>query len=67
MTVSGANFGATRGTGAVLFGSKKATTYLIWTPTKVICKVPATAKKGKTAVTVVTALGKSNSKTFKVK
>lgn len=67
VTVAGANFGAARGAGAVLFGSKKCTTYLIWTPTKIICKVPAKAKKGKVAVTVVTSMGKSNAKTFRVK
>ena len=65
VTINGANFGSTRGN--VMFGSKKCTAYLIWTPTKIICKVPAKAKKGKVPVTVVTMLGKSNAKTFRVK
>ena len=67
VTIDGADFGSNRGAGNVLFGSKKATAYLIWTQTKIICKVPAKAKKGRVAVTVVTSLGKSNAKTFRVK
>ncbi len=65
MTLTGWNFGATRGTAKVYFGGKAATRYVSWSATKIEVKVPTLAKGSKT-VTVRTAGGRSNAKTFRV-
>jgi photosystem II stability/assembly factor-like uncharacterized protein len=67
VSLTGANFGATQGAGAVKFGSRTCTTYLSWSDRQITCKVPRKAKVGKLKVTVTTTAGKSNAKSFKVK
>ena len=49
------------------FGSKACTKYVSWSDTRIRCKVPAKAAFGSVKVTVKTAAGKSNAKTFRVK
>jgi hypothetical protein len=51
----------------VKFGSKKCTTYVLWSATKIKCRVPAKAKYGTVQVRVTTAAGIGNAKSFKVK
>ena len=65
VTITGTGFGAKRGTAKVYFGSKAVTTYVSWSATKIKVRVPTLAK-GKKLVTVKTAGGKSNAKTFTV-
>ncbi len=65
LTITGTGFGAHRGTAKVYFGSKAVTTYLSWSATKIKVRVPRLAK-GKKSVTVKTAGGRSNPKTFTV-
>ena len=67
VTLTGKDFGGKRGTSYVKFGSKKVTRYVSWSTTKVVCKVPSKAPKGKLTVTLTTASGKSNGRTFRVK
>jgi hypothetical protein len=64
-TMAGSAFGPSQGTSAVYFGNTKATSYSLWSNTKISVKVPVGAS-GQTSVTVKTATGTSNSKTFKV-
>ena len=66
VTITGSNFGSTRGTSYVSFGSKKATSYTSWTNTQVKVKVPSGCYWTK-EVSVTTWAGTSNTKTFKVK
>ena len=68
VTISGSGFGgADPVTSSVRFGGKKCTTYLSWSAAQIKCRVPATAKIGKVKVTVTTAGGVSNAKSFRVK
>jgi photosystem II stability/assembly factor-like uncharacterized protein len=67
VTLTGKDFGGKRGTSYVKFGSKKVTRYVSWSATKVVCKVPSKAPKGKLTVTLTTASGKSNGRTYRVK
>jgi subtilisin family serine protease len=67
VTISGTGFAAVRGVGAVQFGAKACTRYVSWSATKIKCKVPAAAKYGALRVTVTTAAGVSNAKSFTVK
>jgi hypothetical protein len=69
VTITGTGFGASGGTrfSFVKFGAKKCTTYASWTGTKIKCKVPSKAVFGKVKVSVTTAGGVSNTKTFTVK
>ena len=67
ITVTGKHFGAKQGAGLVRFGAKACTKYVSWTDTRIRCKVPAKAAFGSLKVTVKTAAGKSNAKTFRVK
>jgi len=67
VTISGIGFGKKSGASSVKFGTTKCPKYLSWSDTKITCKVPAKAKFGNVKVTVTTAAGRSNAKTFKVK
>jgi photosystem II stability/assembly factor-like uncharacterized protein len=67
VTISGTDFGATQGTGAVKFGSRTCTKYVSWSDTQIKCRVPAKAKFGAVKVTVTTTAGKSNAMSFTVK
>jgi hypothetical protein len=67
LTISGANFGATRGSSYVSFGSVKlaSSDYYSWSDTSISCRVPAGAS-GKPMVKVTTASGTSNGVYFYV-
>jgi hypothetical protein len=67
VTLTGKRFGARRGKGYVRFGTVKCKSYLLWSATKIVCKVPAGAPLGRLTVTVHTAKGTSNAKRFTVK
>jgi hypothetical protein len=67
VTLSGSGFGASRGGSTVKFGGTSCRTYGSWSATRITVKVPATAKLGTLKVTVVTATGTSNARTFTVK
>ncbi len=67
VTITGTDLGATRGAGSVRFGSRACTTYVSWSATRIRCRVPARAAFGSVKVTVKTAAGTSNAKTFRVK
>jgi hypothetical protein len=67
VTVIGKHFGAKGSTSSVRFGTKACTKYVSWTDTRIRCRVPAKAAYGSVKVTVKTAVGKSNAKSFKVK
>jgi hypothetical protein len=67
VTISGTNFGAARGTSAVRFGGTACTKYVAWSDTRIACKVPAKARLGTVKVTVTTAGGVSNARSFRVK
>ena len=66
VTISGTNFGATRGYSYVRFGTARATSYDSWSSTQIKVKVPAGAA-GAVKLLVITGGGKSNAATFKVK
>jgi len=51
----------------VKFGAKTCTRYVVWSDTQVKCKVPMAARFGAAKVTVTTAAGTSNAKSFTVK
>ena len=63
VTVNGYNFGATRGTALIKFGTKVAATadYVSWSDTKIVVKVPAGANGD---ITVVRGTLASNAITF---
>jgi hypothetical protein len=63
VTIVGKHFGAARGAYKVLFGTKAATRYVFWSATKIKVRVPRITK-GRKAVRVVTAVGRSNAKYF---
>ena len=65
VTIYGSGFGSTRGSSYVSFGTKRVSSYLSWANNRLKVKVP-TGVSGKVAVTVTTAGGKSNSKSFTV-
>ena len=67
MTITGTGFRAERGAGFVKFGARRCTTYLSWSATRIKCEVPAGAKYGTVKVTVTTAGGTSNARSFSVK
>jgi hypothetical protein len=67
VTISGTGFAAARSGSTVRFGSKASTTYVLWSDAQIKCKVPATARYGSLNVTVTTAAGTSNGKSFAVK
>ena len=65
VTLSGGNFGSTRGTSQVTFNQGvPATAYSSWADGKILCRVPAGATTG--PVTVTTTGGTSGGKTFTV-
>ncbi len=65
VTISGGNFGATRGTSKVNFGSVTATYYASWSNTQIVCKVPA-GSAASVNLKVTTAEGTSNAVVFNV-
>lgn len=67
VTISGAFFGAKRGTSYVKFGTTKCGTYLSWRDNRISCRVPAKATLGRRNVRVTTRGGTSNAKVFTVK
>ena len=67
VTITGTGFGKTRGSSSVKFGATACTKYVSWSATQIKCKVPASAKYGVVKVTVKTAAGTSNAKSFTVK
>ena len=64
VTVAGAKFGDPRGASVVTFNGVQATEYMLWSKTKIKCKVPAVATTG--PVKVATAGGTSNGVAFTV-
>jgi len=67
VTISGSGFGSTQGTSAVKFGSKSCAAYVFWSAAQIKRKVPATAKYGAAGVTLTTAGGTSNARSFTMK
>jgi IPT/TIG domain/Divergent InlB B-repeat domain len=65
VTVSGSGFGDKRGTSFVRFGGVQVTSYVSWSNTEIVCKVPAAAY-GSVNVAVETSGGRSNLMPFKV-
>jgi hypothetical protein len=65
VTITGKGFGDLRGKAKVLFGSKAAGKYVMWSQTKIKVKVPA-LPGGTVSVKVKTVEGKSNAKSFRV-
>jgi hypothetical protein len=63
VTISGSGFGAIKDGSSVTFGSVQASSYLSWSPAKVVVRVPS-GVGGKVAVCVVTGSGKSNGVAF---
>ena len=67
VTLTGRQFGATRGGGKVTFGSTKVGKYVSWSNTRIVCRVPRKAKFAKLKVKVTTVGGASSSRSFTVK
>ena len=67
VTISGAGFGAARGTSIVSFGAVPCVKYVAWSETRIRCRVPANARYGPLRVTVTTTAGRSNAVSFTVK
>lgn len=65
VTLMGTDFGATRGSSYVRFGSIQATSYTAWGDTQVKCLVPSGAS-GTVQVKLTTTAGTSNGKNFTV-
>ena len=65
--VTGSGFGSIRATSSVRFGSVRCGSYLSWSKTRIVCRVPAGAPAGRLYVRVTTASGRSNAKAFTVK
>ncbi|NPV58246.1 MAG: hypothetical protein HPY75_01120 [Actinobacteria bacterium] len=63
VTIAGTDFGDTRGSSYVSFGSVQATQYLSWSDTQIKVKVPA-GVFGTVEVTVTTSAGTSNAVEF---
>ena len=64
ITITGTNFGATRGTNYVTFNTANATVYNSWSDNQIVAKVPSGARTGKVTVSVNSA--KSNEVDFTV-
>ncbi|MDR3556234.1 MAG: Ig-like domain repeat protein [Syntrophobacteraceae bacterium] len=64
VTISGTNFGATRGASTVNLNGVPIAQYSWWSAGQVVCQVPSGATSG--PLTVKTAAGLSNSRTFTV-
>ena len=67
VVITGTNFGTTRGTSYVTFGTTKCGTYFSWSKTRIKCRVPAKAVFGLRRVKVATVAGVSNWKIFRVR
>jgi IPT/TIG domain len=67
VTLTGASFGAKRGTSYVKFGLTRCSTYTSWSAKRIVCKVPARAKLGAVKVAVRSSGGTSNAKSFNVR
>ncbi len=65
ITVSGTNFGTTRGSGVVTFGSTNSSTYISWNDTLIKVLVPSGVTAGAVNVSVTAGGKASNTKTFK--
>jgi len=65
VTITGTDFGATRGTSTVRFGTKPVTNYISWSNTQIVVKVPAGSANA-VNVKVNTSGGLSNLTLFKV-
>jgi len=63
LTLSGCDFGDSRGSSSVSFGTVPATEYVSWSSTKIVVKVPA-GVVGEVKVTITTTQGTSNGKPF---
>lgn len=63
--IYGSGFGSSKGTSYVKFGAKKVSSYISWSSTRLEVKVPS-GVSGKVSVTVTTAGGTSNAKSFTV-
>lgn len=68
VTITGTDFGATRGTSIVSFGSIEVPSYnyLFWSDTSILVQIPSGADEGNKTVTVTTSAGTSNGPTFKI-
>ena len=66
VTVNGANFGTSRGSSTVAFGSTNASVYVSWNDTQVKVVVPSGISTGATTVSVTSGGKTSNTKAFKV-
>ena len=66
LTLTGGNFGTTRGTGYVLFTSIRpsASDYVSWSNSRIVVKVPVRAQSGDVRVT--TSNGTSGTKSFEI-
>ena len=64
VTITGSNFGATRGSSYVSFEGVQATQYTEWTDTRIRCRVPPGALSG--WLTVTTGEGASDGRNFVV-
>jgi len=65
VTITGTNFGSTRGTSYVTFyPDRRATRYIVWSDTRIVVEVPSGARTGD--VYVRTSEGRSNGKPFTV-
>jgi photosystem II stability/assembly factor-like uncharacterized protein len=67
VTITGTGLGLSRGASCVRFGATKVSKYVSWSNTRVKVRVPVRAKYGRLKITVTTAGGTSNAKTFTVK
>ena len=65
VTISGLNFGSSKGTSSVLFGEARAAEFPYWSDTQIQCKVP-TGATGEVPLRVVTNQGASNDIQFYV-
>jgi hypothetical protein len=65
VTLNGSNFGSTRGSSYVTFGTEKASSYSAWSDTCIVCAVPQ-GLSGTVSVTVTTAGGSSGAVWFTV-
>ncbi len=66
ITVSGSNFGSSRGTSTVQFGSLSGTVYPSWTATSIRVVIPSNAAGGNVSVTVSVGGKTSAASPFKV-
>jgi hypothetical protein len=62
VTITGRAFGATRGGSRVKFGATAVSTYVSWSATKIVVRVPTCSRTS--AVGVTTPFGTSNAVTF---